>query len=101
MVIMLAYVSRVDDYCDFQELPSGKGYADILFFPKKKSRKPALLIELKWNHSSGGAIEQIKENGYCDAIKNYGGDILLVGINYDEKEKKHTCQIEKFEYSRS
>ncbi len=101
MVIMLAYVSRVDDYCDFQELPGGKGYADILFFPKKKSRKPALLIELKWNHSSGGAIEQIKEKGYCDAILNYGGDILLVGINYDEKEKVHTCQIEKFEYNHS
>ncbi len=101
MVIMLAYVSRVDDYCDFQELPSGKGYADILFFPKKKSRKPALLIELKWNRSSGGAIEQIKENGYCDAISGYGGDILLIGINYDEKEKVHTCQIEKFEYDHS
>lgn len=99
MVIMLAYVSRVDDYCDFQELPSGKGYADILFLPKKKSRKPALLIELKWNQSTGGAIEQIKANGYCDAISGYGGDILLVGINYDEKEKKHTCQIEKFEYN--
>ncbi len=100
MVIMLAYVSRVDDYCDFQELPSGKGYADILFFPKKKSRKPALLIELKWNHFSGGAIEQIKEKGYCDAISGYGGDILLVGINYDEKEKRHTCLIEKFEYNK-
>ncbi len=101
MVIMLAYVSRVDDYCDFQELPGGKGYADILFFPKKKSRKPALLIELKWNHSSGGAIGQIKENGYCDAISGYGGEILLVGINYDEKAKKHSCQIEKLEYNRS
>ncbi len=116
MVIMLAYVSRVDDYCDFQELPTpsgnsvgiphlrmfgipgGKGYADIVFFPKKRSRKPALLIELKWNHSSGGAIEQIKENGYCDGISGYGGDILLVGINYDEKAKKHTCLIEKFAY---
>ncbi len=101
MVIMLAYVSRADDYCDFQELPSGKGYADIVFFPKKNSRKPALLIELKWNHSSGGAIEQIKEKGYCDAISNYGGDILLVGINYNEKEKVHTCQVEKFEYNHS
>ena len=99
MVIMLAYVSRVDDYTTFQELPSGKGYADILFFPKKKSRKPALLIELKWNHSSGGAIEQIKEKGYCDAIQNYGGDILLVGINYDEKAKEHSCNIEKFNYN--
>ena len=62
-------------------------------------RKPALLIELKWNHSSGGAIEQIKEKGYCDAISSYGGDILLVGINYDENEKVHTCQIERFEYN--
>jgi hypothetical protein len=91
----------VDDYIDFQELPSGKGYADILFFPKKNSRKPALLIELKWNQSTGGAIEQIKENGYCDAISGYGLDILLVVINYDEKEKKHNCQIEKFEYDHS
>lgn len=99
MVIMLAYVSRVDDYIEFQELSGGKGYADILFFPKKNSHKPALLIELKWNHSSGGAIAQIKEKGYCDSIQNYGGDILLVGINYDEKEKKHTCDIEKFVYS--
>ncbi len=101
MVIMLAYVSRVDDYCTFQELPGGKGYADILFFPKKKSRKPALLIELKWNHSTGGAIAQIKEQGYCDAISGYGGDILLVGINYDENAKKHSCQIEKFAYGQS
>ena len=95
MVIMLAYVSRVDDYIEFQELPGGKGYADILFFPKKNSRKPALLIELKWNHSGKGAIAQIKENGYCDAIQNFGGDVLLVGINYDEKTKEHTCIIEK------
>lgn len=97
MIIMLAYVSRVDDYFDFQELPSGKGYADILFFPRKKSRKPALLIELKWNKSSGGAIEQIKAKNYCDAIKSYGGEILLVGINYNEKTKEHTCMVEKFE----
>jgi len=96
MVIMLAYVSRVDDYPDLQELPGGKGYADILFFPKKNSLRPALLIELKWNHSAGGAIEQIKENGYCDAVKGYGGDILLVGINYDENSKTHTCVIEKY-----
>jgi len=96
MVIMLAYVSRVDDYLDLQELPGGKGYADILFFPKKNSHRPALLIELKWNHSAGGAIEQIKENGYSDAVKGYGGDILLVGINYDTDSKAHTCMIEKY-----
>ena len=62
---------------------------------------PALLIELKWNQSTGGAIEQIKEKGYCDAISGYGGDIFLVGINYDEKEKKHSCEIERFKYNQN
>lgn len=70
-------------------------------FPKKNSRKPALLIELKWNYSIEGAIAQIKEKGYCDAIQNFGGDVLLVGINYDKKAKKHSCIIEKFQYKQT
>lgn len=31
-------------------------------------------------------------------ISGYGGDILLVGINCDEREKKRSCQIEKYSY---
>lgn len=27
----------------------------------------------------------------------YTGDILLVGINYDKKTKKHECVIEQYE----
>lgn len=27
--------------------------------------------------------------------RGHGSDILLVGINYDEKTKKHKCYIEK------
>jgi hypothetical protein len=96
-VILNAYLSRVDDYVDFQELPSGKGYADILFYPRKGSPKPALLIELKWNKSSDGAINQIHEKQYANAIENFGGEILLVGINYDNNTKKHTCIIERFQ----
>jgi hypothetical protein len=96
-VILNAYLSRVDDYVDFQELPSGKGYADILFYPRKGSPKPALLIELKWNKSSDGAINQIRAKQYANAIENFGGEILLVGINYDNNTKKHTCIIEKFQ----
>jgi hypothetical protein len=96
-VILNAYISRVDDYVYFQELPSGKGFADILFYPRKGSSKPALLIELKWNKSSDGAINQIHEKQYVEAIKNYGGEILLIGINYDSDSKKHSCLIEKFQ----
>lgn len=78
-----------------KELPTGNGYADIVFLPYKYSDKPAMIVELKWDKDAEGAITQIKKNNYIEAIKNYGGDILLVGINYDKNTKKHTCIIEK------
>lgn len=95
-VIQLAYISRVKDYLEFQELPGGKGYADIVFFPKKASDKPLLLIELKWNKFSNGAIAQIKDRQYMQAVEEFGGDILLVGINFSAKDQKHSCKIEKY-----
>lgn len=57
---------------------------------------PALLIELKWNKTAEGAISQMKEKHYPQILEEFGSDILLVGINYDEKSKKHTCVIEKY-----
>lgn len=59
--------------------------------------KPAVMIELKWDKSAEGAIQQIKNKEYIDALKDYQGDLLLVGINYDKKTKKHSCIIEKME----
>lgn len=29
-------------------------------------------------------------------IEEFGGEILLIGFNYDEKSKKHSCKIEKY-----
>ena len=95
-VIQLAYISRVKDYLEFQELPSGKGCADIVFLPKRGFGKPLLVVELKWNKSSAGAIAQIKNKQYAQVVEEFGGEILLVGINYSEKTKKHSCKIEKF-----
>ena len=94
-VIRVAYISCVDEFLKIDELPSGHGYADVVFFPKKNSSMPLLLVELKWNKTEQGAIEQIKKRDYPQALKDYGGEILLVGINYDDKSKKHTCKIEK------
>lgn len=96
-VIQLAYISRVKDYLEFQEFPGGKGFADILFMPKRGIDKPMLLVELKWNKTAEGAISQIKEREYMQEIENYGGRLLLVGINYDVKSKRHTCRIEKYQ----
>ena len=56
--------------------------------------RPALVVELKWNRSAEGAIEQIKKKDYSAWIQGYTGDILLVGLSYDPKNKKHSCIIE-------
>ena len=94
--ILLAYYSASIYYLPPNlEFPSGKGFADVVYLPKRDIAKPALLIELKWNKSAKGAISQIRDKQYADWIKEYTGDILLVGINYDD-EKGHECMIEKF-----
>jgi len=51
-------------------------------------------MELKRNQSAETAIDQIKTKNYTGALKDYGKEIVLVGINYDTKTKKHSCVIE-------
>ena len=96
-VIKFAYLSCVEEYMDIQELPSGKGYADVVFVPHKNSDKPIMIVELKWNETAEGAIAQIKEKKYHQIFEKYGSEILLVGISYDEKSKVHSCMIEKYQ----
>lgn len=99
-VIKRAYFSYGDEYLMFEELPAGSGYADIVYLPKKRSMLPILVVELKWNQSADGAIAQIKNRRYPEAVKGYGGEILLVGISYDRNapagKRKHQCRIEKY-----
>ncbi len=68
-----------------------------MFIPKPEFIQdyPALLIELKWNQDAQTAIQQIKEKKYPEALLEYRGNILLVGISYDKKSKVHECRIEK------
>ncbi len=94
-VIKYAYLATVGQYIKVEEMPSGKGIADVVFIPMPVSRQPALIVELKWNKTSGGAIQQIKDKKYAAVLKPYADNLLLVGINYDEKTGKHTCLIEK------
>lgn len=96
-VIALAYYSACRDYTLIREMPTGNGFADMVFLPKCTSLKPALVLELKWDKSAEGAISQIKKKEYVSALKEYKGNILLVGISYEKKTKKHQCRIEKIE----
>ena len=97
--IHLAFYFAREYYTIIRELPSGKGFADVCFIPRKLyADKPAAVIELKWDKSAEGAITQIKDKQYVEALKDYQGNLILAGINYDKKTKKHSCKIEKLEY---
>ena len=64
--------------------------------PKRRSTLPAMIVELKWNKETQGAIALIKDRNYPKILTNYGGKIVLVGVNYDEDTKKHACEIEEY-----
>ncbi len=93
----LAYYSARRDYRLIRELPAGKGFADIVFLPLPHTKKPALVVELKYDRTADTALEQMKERNYAQALEGYGGEVLLVGINYekDHKNKPHSCVIER------
>ena len=95
-VITLAYYDAVNEYTLVREFPTGYGFADIVFIPQKGSDKHAMVIELKWNQSAQGAIEQIKNKKYVQSLNEYHGKLLLVEINYDKVSKKHECLIEEY-----
>lgn len=94
--IYLAYIYALNKYTIVREMTAGKGYADVTFIPYVDDY-PAMIIELKRNGTAESAIDQIKDRRYYDSLTNYKGNLLFVGINYDEKEKTHTCKIERFE----
>ncbi|HCT90651.1 MAG TPA: AAA family ATPase [Lachnospiraceae bacterium] len=96
--ISLAYYSARKDYRMIRELPTGRGFADIVFLPLPSSvGKPALIIELKYDRSAATAIQQIKTRQYTQALEGYSGEILLIGVSYkkDSKNKSHRCVIER------
>lgn len=96
-VLKLGYLSAIDDYVSIQELPAGKGFADIALIPRLGSGKAAVVVELKWNKAAAAAIEQIKRQDYPAVLRHFTNHVLLVGISYDEKTKQHTCRIERLE----
>ena len=94
-VLSVAYIWAKNEYVIHREYATGKGYADLVMIPRRNVSKPALVIELKFNHSADTAIDQIKRKEYPAKLAEYTGEILLVGINYDKETKQHTCKIEK------
>ena len=95
VIAISLFLSTTNTYNVVRELPTGKGYADLVYLPKSGVNKPALLIELKYDKSAQTAITQIKEKNYLLFFKDYKGEVLLVGINYSKDTKTHQCIIER------
>ncbi len=104
-VVSLAYYSAKKNYTMYRELAGGKGFADLVFVPKKNNQNPAFIIELKWKESAETAINQIKSNRYVECLKEYSGEVILVGISYEKSHKQkngyknHNCKMEKIKIS--
>ena len=80
----------------------GEGQPVFPAFATAAPDKAMLLIELKYESSAAGAIAQIKKKEYPQRLEHYRGNILLIGINYDNGSasgkpafKRHSCVIEK------
>lgn len=93
-VVTLAYLSARNKYRIEREEKSGKGYADFIFYPRRR-HLPGIIIELKAGNTPSEAIRQIREKDYCEKLKREGVEkILLTGISYDRTTKEHLCRIE-------
>ena len=81
-----------------REFPCGKGFADLVYLPLPQCpQRPVIVVELKWNRGADTAITRIREKRYPNSLRDYYGEILLVGISYEKKTKEHTCVIERVE----
>ena len=94
-VLSIAYYYARNDYVIHRELPTGKGFADLVLIPRKNVESPAIVLELKYNRDADSAIDQIHRRQYPAKVSQHTGDLLLVGINYDREKKTHECIIEK------
>ena len=113
-VLSIAYYYASNDYIIHREYATGKGFADLVFIPRKNVDKPAIVIMLKYDKAVDTAIEQIKRKQYPAKVAQYldlpsgesgainsklstlNSQLLLVGITYHRETKQHQCGIERY-----
>ena len=93
--VKFAYIVCVDRFIKIEEMPSGRGMADIAFIPGRNTMYPAMVVELKWNKDKDEGMEQIDDNKYASVLEGYSGEVLKVAISYDTDSKVHSCRIKR------
>ena len=91
-----AYTAR-KDYTLIREMPSGRGFTDIVMLPRPNRNKPGILIELKWNQKAESAIDQIYKKNYPKGLDAYKDNLILIAVTYNKAgDNTHTCKIMKY-----
>ncbi|MCF0186406.1 MAG: AAA family ATPase [Bacteroidaceae bacterium] len=94
-VIGMAFYAARNKYKIIREMPTGKGFADLVFVPWRNVNLPAIVVELKWKQDAKTALDQIRERDYPTSLKEYAGEVIICGISYDKKSKVHSCIIDQ------
>ena len=96
-VVLTAYNNSPNvGYSTFEELSNGKGYV-VMFKPLAGYTDPVIVVGLKHNSSAKAVLAQIHEKDYTGILKKdgYQGEVLLVGVSYSSRTRKHTCKMER------
>lgn len=94
VVVYMSYYKTKNFYNVKKEDTTTLGRADLTYTPYDNNHIP-LIIELKASkETTDDAIKQIKVKDYMDSLGSYHGDVLLIGITYDEQTLKHDSKIE-------
>ncbi len=59
---------------NIKEFSFGDGIADLAYIPKRRSLLTGLIVELKWDKKSVGAINRIKYRNYYSVLTDYTGE---------------------------
>ena len=96
VVVYMSYYKAKNFYNVKKEDTTTLGRADLTYIPYDNNHIP-FIIELKANNETpDDAIKQIKEREYIKSLGSYHGDVLLIGITYDEATLKHDSKIEVY-----
>ena len=89
------YAAIYLDTTNFVSQYKNDDIVEKILIPRKNVDSPAIVLELKFDKDADSAISQIRRKQYPSKVAQYSGDLLLVGINYDKKEKTHECKIQR------
>jgi len=95
-LVRLAYYRCLLRYTIKDEESAGQGFADRIFRPRPMNHTdPAIIMEFKHDRSAGEALRYIDNKNYPNALEDYRGEVLLVGINFSSASRRHSCRIRR------